>query len=99
METKDLGDVEWFLGVKIDRTEDLITISQKAYIEKVFSDIGIKNSYKVAILYNPKTAEKAVSKILLIYDKDFVKNYALAIGQVIYPTYITRINGCFAANL
>jgi len=52
---------------------------QKAYIEKVFSNIKIKNSYKIAILYNLKTAKKAVSKTLLIYDKDFVKNYALAI--------------------
>ena len=52
---------------------------QKAYIEKVFSNIKIKNNYKIAILYNSKTAKKAVSKILLIYNKNFKKNYALAI--------------------
>ena len=59
----------------------------------------MENSYKVAILYNPKTAEKAVFKILPIYNKNFIKNYALAIRQIIYFTYITRINGCFATNL
>ena len=72
---------------------------QKAYIEKVFSNIGIENSYKVAILYNPRTAEKAVSRTSPAYDKNFVKNYASAIGQVIYPACITRVDGCFAANL
>ena len=72
---------------------------QKAYIEKVFSNIGIENSYKIAILYNPKTAKKIVSKILLIYNKDFIKNYTLTIKQIIYPAYITRINSCFIINL
>jgi len=73
LEIKDLGNVKWFLGVKINRTENLITILQKAYIEKVFSNIRIENSYKIAILYNLKTVKKTVSKILLIYNKDFIK--------------------------
>ena len=72
---------------------------QKAYIKKVFNNIRIENSYKIAILYNPKTAKKTVSKILLIYNKNFIKNYTLAIRQVIYFTYIMRINSYFAANL
>jgi len=72
---------------------------QKAYIEKVFSDIKIKNSYKIAILYNSKTAKKAVFKTLLIYNKNFIKNYVLAIRQIIYFAYIIRIDGCFVANL
>ena len=72
---------------------------QKAYIKKFFSNIKIKNNYKIAILYNLKTAEKTVSKTLLTYNKNFVKNYISAIKQIIYFAYITRINSYFAANL
>ena len=51
IDIKDLGDIKHFLGIKIsrDRANKLISLHQKAYINKILSKFGYKakDSFKI----------------------------------------------------
>jgi hypothetical protein len=52
-EDKDLGEIHWLLGIKIDLTDDGITLSQQTYIEKILERFGMQDCHSVSTPLNP----------------------------------------------
>jgi hypothetical protein len=87
-EMKDLGDLSWFLGIRIvrDRSQRKLWLCQDSYIEKIANSFHLTDMRSVStpmstdeLLPNPEEASK---QDIYIYQR--------MIGSLLYATCITR---------
>ena len=85
----DLGNLHWILGIKIDFTPSGITLSQRAYIEKILSRFGMENCHAVSTPIDPKHRLQA-SKPEDRLESDEISTYQQMIGSLMYAVTGTR---------
>ena len=88
-EFRVLGELEWFLGVKIsrDRTNRKLWLSQKSYIEKTCGEYNCIQS-------NRRISTPMVTDKMVKYDQqasaENIKDYQRKVGSLIYASAVTR---------
>jgi hypothetical protein len=93
---KDLGELEWFLGLRItrDRQRKTITLDQQVYIEKVISH------FKFDEAKTARTPAEVGQKLMKATDKDeeLDKPYRSLVGSLLYAAVGTRPDIAFATG-
>ncbi|KAL1294296.1 hypothetical protein AAHE18_19G132200 [Arachis hypogaea] len=91
---KDLGDASFVLGIEIlrDRSQGILGLSQKNYIEKILSRYGMENCRPMdtPIAKGDKFSLKQCSKNDLERTAMHDKPYASALGSLMYAQVCTR---------
>ena len=100
---KDLGEAAYVLGIKIyrDRTNRLIELSQRAYIDKILKRFQMENSKRGNI---PMQERLDLSSKQCDSTPDEVERmqrvpYASAVGSIMYAVRCTRPDVAFAQNI
>lgn len=92
---RDLGDVSYFLGIKIRKIKDGMFLSQESYLKKVLKKFKLDSSKPVDTPLEPRPD-------LEICDQPSVPDscpYRSAIGSLMYSCMSTRPDFCTAVNL
>ena len=96
-EMRDIGDLQWFLGIRIirDRQNCTIWLSQDAYIDKLISKFNLEIHRPT---YTPLPAEKLIpndgqATLQQIYA------FQQRIGSIMYAAIVTRPDAAYAVNL
>jgi hypothetical protein len=97
---KDMGACQWYLGIDVqrDRVHRTITLSQKAYIQKVLSDFQMLNC-------NPETTPMSSTAQLQKAEDgytasvDFCSQYQSAVGSLLYVMMGTRPDIAYAVGI
>jgi hypothetical protein len=96
---KDLGPVTWYLGIKItrDRQARTITLSQKAYFQKVLERFQMAdcNPVKTPMKPSAQRPEKNAQEV----SKEFTTRYQQIIGSLMYGMLCTRPELAFSSGL
>jgi hypothetical protein len=96
-ELRDMGDVEWFLGIRVirDRATRKIWLVHDTYIKKITKKFGLIDGRC------PSTPLPGLE--LIKYDgqapKRQVKEYQEKVGSVLYTTIMIRPDVAYAASL
>ena len=94
---RDMGDIEWFLGVRIlrDRTNKTISLVHDTYIDKIAHKFAL-NDWKT-----PSTPLPMVDLVKNTAEArpDFIKRYQEKVGSVIYTAVMIRPDVAYAAAL
>nr|GEY14545.1 hypothetical protein [Tanacetum cinerariifolium] len=100
---KDLGLASYILGIKIyrDRSKRLISLCQKAYIEKILKRFYMENSKCGTIPMQEKLKLSKSQGASTPAEKQRMKNipYALAVGSIMYAVRCTHPDVAFAQNM
>lgn len=90
---KDLGEVDYFLGIQVKRTENGIDLSQKKYV----TDLLCKTKMQYA---NCVSAPMTTGQKLTSYGSDPIEDvqlYRSVVGALQYAT-INWLEICFSVN-
>jgi hypothetical protein len=98
LEVSNLGELNEFLGIEInrDRAKKLITLTQKGYINRIIS------KYKKDLIRpknNPLQLGTKLDKNLEMASKNDINTYQQQIGSLIYITIFTRPDLTYPVNL
>ena len=95
---KDLGDLNYFLGVKIvlDYKKGLVSLLQTSYVEKILERFGMSQSKPVKTPYEISTQLTSASEGEKLYPN--LTEYQAAVGALIYLTTHTRPDIAFAVG-
>jgi hypothetical protein len=88
-----LGDLKYFLGIKVSRLQKGISISQQKYTLEILKDVGILGAKPVNFPMEQNTK--------LSYARDLLKDpsqYRRLVGRLIYLT-ITRPNIMYSVHV
>ena len=92
---KDLGELNYFLGIKVEQREDSVWIGQPAYTKNLIESFGMQDCKPVGTPVNiGSTLNKATD------DDECVdqKKYQSAIGSLMYLSVCTRPDIAFSVN-
>ena len=102
-EMKDLGDASFVLGIQIlrDRSQGILGLSQKSYIEKVLSRFGMKDCSPgdTPVAKGDKFSLKQCPKTDLEIKEMQKIPYSSAIGSLMYAQVCTRPDIAFIVGL
>jgi transposase InsO family protein len=94
---KDLGECQWILNMKVtrDRAKRVITLSQRAYIERITTERGMAETRTVSTPVTPGDFNMPIdpSKDL---DEEQTTYYQSLIGALLYVANITRPDVAYA---
>ena len=95
--TSDLGQINYFLGIKITQNfkSGEIFLNQQAYTEKVLERFGLNNANSVKSPIDPCVKLEVASDDSNLVD---VQKYQSAIGSLLYLSTKTRPDIAFAVN-
>lgn len=84
-----MGELEWFLGVKVsrNRTEKKLWLSQESYFEKICIEFGCEVPGRK--VYTPIVDDK-MSRYDESSSPDQIKLYQKKVGSLIYASTVTR---------
>jgi hypothetical protein len=95
---KDLGPCQYFLGVRIVRGSDRITLCQDAYIRKSIEQLGMQDCRTVVTPLDPGATDWLVP-----YEgtapKDQIKLYQSLVGRINYLATQTRCDISFTSSV
>jgi hypothetical protein len=94
-EVKDLGVLHWLLGIKIDFTDQAITLSQETYIDKVLDRFGMKDCNPVSTPLDANVQLRAGLPEQRIND---ISLYQQIIGSLMYAVTGTRPDLAYAVT-
>ena len=93
---KDLGELNYFLGIKVDqKTQDSIWIGQSSHTKNLLKTLGMQDCKQVS------TPVSNTSKLTKATDKDVCvdqKEYQSAIGSLLYLSVCTRPDNSYAVS-
>jgi hypothetical protein len=93
---KDLGELSWFLSIKIERNEDNIQLSQTAFIDAMLERFSM-NDCKPYSTPLPETIETGTPQALMKYDN--IIRYQQIVGSLNYLATMTRPDITYAVNI
>ncbi|GKA71628.1 retrotransposon protein, putative, ty1-copia subclass [Tanacetum coccineum] len=100
---KDLGEAAYILEIKIyrDRSKQLISLCQSAYIEKILKRFYMENSKRGTISMQEKLKFSKSHGALTPAEIQCMQNipYASSIGSIMYAVRCTRPDVAFAKNI
>ncbi|XP_071735501.1 uncharacterized mitochondrial protein AtMg00810-like [Rutidosis leptorrhynchoides] len=91
---KDLGELSYFLGLEVSKTDQWVFISQKKYTVDILKENGVLNSRPYKLLLDPN-AKLQADVGTPMSDPEV---YRRLIGQLIYLT-VTRPDICYSVQL
>ena len=98
----DLGEVHFLLGIAIlwDRTTQMISLSQKAYVKKITKCLHLEDAHPVTMPLDPNIMLSKSLSPTTDNDKAEMAQipYLTAVGSIIYAASGTRINVAFAVQ-
>jgi cell fate (sporulation/competence/biofilm development) regulator YlbF (YheA/YmcA/DUF963 family) len=92
---KDLGDCQWILHMELkrDRPSRTITLTQKAYIEKVLAEHGVTNANPCINPFLTEDVTVPPQKITVKpLNKEEHEKYRSIVGSLLYAANITRVD-------
>ncbi|KAK3876705.1 hypothetical protein Pcinc_018517 [Petrolisthes cinctipes] len=94
---KDLGELQYFLGVKVvqDTVKGQIWIDQPLYIENILKKFGMEDSKPVETPADPNQKVCKATDECTIFDKE---QYQSAVGSLLYLSVKTRPDIAYAVN-
>ncbi|KAK3880875.1 hypothetical protein Pcinc_014673 [Petrolisthes cinctipes] len=94
---KDLGELQYFLGVKVvqDTVKGQIWIDQPLYIENILKMFGMEDSKPVETPADPNQKVCKATDECTIFDKE---QYQSAVGSLLYLSVKTRPDIAYAVN-
>ena len=94
-EVKDLGQLHWLLGIKIEFTDSAITLSQETYIDKILDKYGMTdcNSLSTPLDPNIQLREGTLEEQI-----DDISVYQQIIGSLMYAVTGTRPDLAYAVT-
>jgi hypothetical protein len=92
---RDLGNVSYFLGIKIERNDDGMFLSQGHYLTKVLQKFKLDTSRPVNTPLEPKPDVAICDQPSIVTTRP----YRSAIGSLMYACMSTRHDFCAAVNL
>lgn len=95
-EFKDMGDLKWFLGIRVirDRDDRKLWLCQDSYLENLAKKFDLTGSVRFK---TPMGVEELLPNEGLA-TPEFQLLYQQKIGSIIYPSIITRPDVAFACN-
>jgi hypothetical protein len=94
-QVKDLGTLHWLLGIKIDFTDQAITLSQETYIDKVLDRFGMKDCNSVSTPLDVNVQLRAGPPEQRIEN---ISLYQQIIGSLMYAVTGTRPDLAYAVT-
>ncbi|KAL1953149.1 hypothetical protein VTO42DRAFT_3549 [Malbranchea cinnamomea] len=99
-EIRDLGDLQWFLNIRIsrDRARLCVYLTQDTYINKIVKQYSLSTSSHV---YSPLSGDASAYKPFCdgVATKTEIKSFQARVGSLIYPAFMTRPDIAHAASL
>ncbi len=94
---RDLGELSWILGMKVERDKEKIQISQETYINQILDRFSMNESKPAPTPLPQKIEELTKTKEAKeeFYD---VKKYQKIVGALLYLSNTTRPDITFAVN-
>jgi hypothetical protein len=92
---KDLGEVNWFLGMEIERKDDCISINQTAYLKKLLEKHGMDNCKPVPTPCCEKQIFEAEDDEPADVSLD---TYRSIVGSLVYAVTCTRPDLCYVVS-
>jgi hypothetical protein len=98
-EMRDMGDLKWFLGIRVtrDRLQRRIWLSQDSYIEKICTQYGItldgRKAPKTPLPSSPLTPYEGTA------NPHDIHQYQQKVGSTTYCSVITRADNAQATSL
>jgi len=90
---RDLGDLQYFLGIKITRNEGVLHMSQGSYLRKVLKKFKMDNCASVNTPITSRAFQESQSPSI-----NGQKPYRELIGSLMYACIATRPDICVAVN-
>lgn len=96
-EMRDLGNLQWFLGIRIirDRPNRRIWLSQDAYIEKLITKFNLESHRPI---YTPLPANKLIPNEGQATLQE-IHAFQQRVGSIMYAAVVTRADTAYAVNL
>ena len=94
---RDLGELSWILGMKIERSKEKIEISQEAYTNLIIEKFGMQDA-KIAPTPLPSKIEQLASSKESKVPFNNIKRYQKIIGALIYLSNTIRADITFSVN-
>jgi hypothetical protein len=97
---KDLGDLEYFLGIKIERSKNFLHLTQRKYIEGMLKKFNMEDCKPVSTPSDPKVR---LSKDMCPTSKDDIEEmevvpYREAVGSILFLMVATRPDLSYAIS-
>ena len=100
---KDLGEAQYFLGIKIirDRKSKIIALSQENYIDRILSKYNMQDSKKGFTPFRYKINLSQDQCSMTTEEKEYIKivPYSLTIGSLMYVMLCTRPDICYSVGI
>ena len=93
---RDLGNLSWILGIRVERNKEKIELSQQAYINTILEKFGMENS-KPTSTPLPFKWDNNVTDATAPFEN--IKLYQQIVGSLIYLSNKTRPDISFAVGL
>jgi hypothetical protein len=93
---RDLGDLSWILGIKVERTPEKIELSQQAYIKSVLEKFGMQDS-KPSPTPLPYKWENDTTDATVPFAN--IQLYQQIVGSLIYLSNKTRPDIAFSVGI
>ena len=96
---KDLGELSFFVGVMVERTESKIKISQRRYALDVLSRFSMENCKPAKVPLDPGMKKEFYKDNYELLSLIELKKYQKIIGSLIYLSVMTRPDLTFSTSL
>lgn len=90
---RDVGDLSYFLGISITRTDGNLYLDQSAYIDRVLKKFNMEKCKPVNTPIEISPSENLESQSII-----GVKPYRELLGSLLYAALVTRPDICTAVN-
>jgi hypothetical protein len=96
-EMRDLGKLSWILGMKVERSEEKIEISQEVYINQILEKFSMQDA-KIAPTPLPSKIDQLTTskEAKMLFNN--IKRYQKIIGALLYLSNTTRPDITYAVN-
>jgi Reverse transcriptase (RNA-dependent DNA polymerase) len=102
LKIKDLGDLSWLLGIEVKRDRKLrtVSLSQRAYIEKIIERFNLQDAHPLSTPLDPHHKLSLSQSPSTPHQFDDMRNvpYREAIGSLMYAALGTRPDISFAVS-
>jgi predicted RecB family nuclease len=92
---KDLGELYYFLGIEVTKTQQGIMLSQRKYYEDLLRKAGMQNCKAISTPLS--TTERLSSHVAELLGPNDATNYRTLVGGLQYLT-LTRLDLSFSVN-